>query len=390
MRKMSTHAPILAHVTGCQKACKSCHYKNLNYPEQLERKQRWANEQLGQWQSVLDDIEPARLDEQIGYRSKSWLWAITKQQLSFGMRRAVFINGEWQKEYLSWDDCPIHSTDLRASLAAIKSQLTTQLSPLEIENLVGIWFGAPHVVLVFRESTPAALGTVDWASAANQTFTSVWTHENNQVGRKIFGHKTITLIYSKPDVDTQSRAPIRAFRQVAQRLLHSARMSAAEFLLESKPEMILELYSGCGDFAALLPAVINWVGIEMSREACNFANGDASVARLIHRAFTGAVEQRLNDPELLKLLNPFSHSLALYLNPPRSGLSDSAKQKIGEILENHKIARIAYLSCSASSLARDLEFFCGHQFKVETLKPFDFFPQTEHFETLATLRRFVP
>ena len=71
-----------------------------------------------------------------------------------------------------------------------------------------------------------------------------------------------------------------------------------------------------------------------------------------------------------------------YVNPPRSGLE--AELLVG-LADELKPARMAYLSCSAGTLARDLAGFeaCGHT--VDRLVPYDFFPGTHHVECLALL-----
>jgi tRNA/tmRNA/rRNA uracil-C5-methylase (TrmA/RlmC/RlmD family) len=48
--------------------------------------------------------------------------------------------------------------------------------------------------------------------------------------------------------------------------------------------------------------------------------------------------------------------------------------------------RIAYLSCSAGTLARDLAGLESAGYVVCSLHPFDFFPLTHHVECLALLR----
>ena len=48
---------------------------------------------------------------------------------------------------------------------------------------------------------------------------------------------------------------------------------------------------------------------------------------------------------------------------------------------------IAYLSCSAGTLARDLGLLTEAGYRVTRLLPLDFFPQTRHVEVLATLAR---
>ena len=48
-------------------------------------------------------------------------------------------------------------------------------------------------------------------------------------------------------------------------------------------------------------------------------------------------------------------------------------------------ARIAYLSCSAGTLARDLAMLESAGYAVVRIHPYDFFPLTHHVEALALL-----
>ncbi len=73
-----------------------------------------------------------------------------------------------------------------------------------------------------------------------------------------------------------------------------------------------------------------------------------------------------------------------YLNPPRSGLEDGLCAAFGTWLRPE---RVAYLSCSAGTLARDLKLLESHGLRVEGLSPWEFFPRTHHVEVLALLSR---
>ncbi|MDD3708601.1 MAG: hypothetical protein PHR17_10130 [Aminobacterium sp.] len=46
---------------------------------------------------------------------------------------------------------------------------------------------------------------------------------------------------------------------------------------------------------------------------------------------------------------------------------------------------MAYLSCSAGTLARDLLYLEEKGYEVKHITPYDFFPNTYHVETLACL-----
>ena len=73
----------------------------------------------------------------------------------------------------------------------------------------------------------------------------------------------------------------------------------------------------------------------------------------------------------------------IILNPPRKGCSN----KILENISKSNAKWIIYLSCNPSTLARDIKFLEGADFKLEEIKAFDMFPHTFHLETLALLTK---
>jgi tRNA/tmRNA/rRNA uracil-C5-methylase (TrmA/RlmC/RlmD family) len=70
------------------------------------------------------------------------------------------------------------------------------------------------------------------------------------------------------------------------------------------------------------------------------------------------------------------------VNPPRSGLEAEVTRALADELRPE---RIAYLSCSAGTLARDLAHFCAAGYAVARIQPYDFFPLTHHVEAQALL-----
>jgi 23S rRNA (uracil1939-C5)-methyltransferase len=378
---------ILKDVPGCNPACHVCHYKAISYEEQLARKQAWAAKQLSDWIDVLQPILPAPMEERVGYRSKSWMRAYSGEgdlgeegsETSFGMFRAVNKSGQWEDEFISWNACPLHTIAIQKTLANLRALL----SPKSGEpDFFGLWFGSPHVVWVSKRSEPPE--DLDWSTILVPPFNRAWFHQTSQVGKKVFGAKPITQIYGPA---SESLHPIRAFRQVAGTLLQAARADAISALAVGAPSIVLDLYCGTGELSLLLPKETGWIGIEQSKEAVAFANALAGGVRrteVIHKAYEGAVEQRLSDRGITALIGD---SYAIYVNPPRPGLTREAREKIFTLTEGRSPTVIVYLSCSASSLARDLRELTSHGFRVHSLRSYDFFPQTEHFETLAVLKR---
>lgn len=371
--------PILAENPACSSACRACHYKELAYPDQLVRKRRWAERQLGHFGEALREIVPAPESERLGYRARSWLRAhVENGEVSLGMFRAVQGETKWKKEFISWNTCPIHSLAIERTVARLRTALGKRAADFSENSLFGIWFGTPHVVLIAKDHREEELKNLDWNSILEPPLKYASFHQTNQVGRSVFGEGPIHPLNAAPEYPL----PIRAFRQVARTLVDRARMEAVHALLAKSPSLVVDLYCGTGELATLLPREVGWVGIESSKEAVAAANRIRPAEGAFHEAYLGLTEDRLRDSQIRRR---FSGKYALYLNPPRPGLGEEAREVLIDLVSAHRPSSLVYLSCSASSLARDLDAFTQAGFEVKSLQPFDFFPQTEHFETLAIL-----
>ena len=70
-------------------------------------------------------------------------------------------------------------------------------------------------------------------------------------------------------------------------------------------------------------------------------------------------------------------------DPPRSGLDGKVKNSIC----GSAAKKIIYVSCDASSWARDAAFFNSCGFKLESLAFIDMFPGTYHIELISSFSR---
>ena len=71
----------------------------------------------------------------------------------------------------------------------------------------------------------------------------------------------------------------------------------------------------------------------------------------------------------------------IILDPPRDGIHPKALPKI----INYGVERIVYISCKATSLARDLHVFMDNGYRMEKAVAVDLFPGTYHTETVCLL-----
>lgn len=73
----------------------------------------------------------------------------------------------------------------------------------------------------------------------------------------------------------------------------------------------------------------------------------------------------------------------IVVDPPRAGLDENARQHI-----QHSTAdRLVYISCDPATWARDVGDLIRHGWKLGTVTPHDFYPQTSHVEIVSVLER---
>ncbi|MBE0696057.1 MAG: 23S rRNA (uracil(1939)-C(5))-methyltransferase RlmD, partial [Anaerolineaceae bacterium] len=69
--------------------------------------------------------------------------------------------------------------------------------------------------------------------------------------------------------------------------------------------------------------------------------------------------------------------------PPRTGLALSALD--GLLRMNPPV--LAYVSCDPATLARDAKRLLAAGYFLQSVQPFDMFPQTYHIESISIFRR---
>jgi len=157
---------------------------------------------------------------------------------------------------------------------------------------------------------------------------------------------------------------------------------AVAHLQPSPGTSVLDLYCGYG------ASLREWtragsvaLGIELSGEAVALAAVNAPAAQVLR----GTCVQRL--PQVRDWWQAQPTSRAAYVNPPRSGLE---AEVVAALARELRPQRIAYLSCSAGTLARDLGQLVDAGYRVTAIHPYDFFPLTHHVEALALLEQRSP
>ena len=71
------------------------------------------------------------------------------------------------------------------------------------------------------------------------------------------------------------------------------------------------------------------------------------------------------------------------VDPPRTGLERSVVDELGKL----GAATLIYVSCDPSTLARDAARLVKAGYTIESITPFDMFPQTYHIESVSVFRK---
>jgi 23S rRNA (uracil1939-C5)-methyltransferase len=154
----------------------------------------------------------------------------------------------------------------------------------------------------------------------------------------------------------------------------------SEAVSDESGSLAIDLFAGVGLFT--LPLARRYtqvIGVESDRRAAAFARENIAASGLsnveVRQAGAAAWLEKL-----AALRNP-APDLVL-LDPPRTGAADTIPHLIAA-----KPARITYVSCDPTTLARDLRKLLDSGYELRSVVALDLFPQTYHVETVASLAR---
>lgn len=145
-------------------------------------------------------------------------------------------------------------------------------------------------------------------------------------------------------------------------------------------DKVLDLYCGVGTISSVVAPDCDFLwGIEYTEQSVIDAAGNAKKNGINNISFISGDANKL----LQERMHVFKDNIDIIItNPPRSGMTPKAVRRMLEI----NAPRIVYSSCNVKTLSSDLELITKH-YDLVSVKPFDFFPHTKHFEILTVLQR---
>lgn len=182
-----------------------------------------------------------------------------------------------------------------------------------------------------------------------------------------------TFSYSVSSFFQSNHSILESFVKTV-RLFLTVRLDSAE---PTGKGLLIDLYSGVGLLGISLASDYEQVFlIEEGYEAVEQAkaNAEANGARNV-QGLCGKAEEIFPGLEKHKL-----KPLHIIVDPPRAGLMPEVVNRLIDLAAD----RLIYVSCHIDSLKRDLTLLTK-RYQIQKIQPLDFFPQTEHVETIVLL-----
>ncbi len=376
-------------------SCGGCTWQAVRYGLQCEAKWervRGALVEIGGFTPaaiapILHPIVPAA---PLGYRNKAiYPLAIGKD----GQVKAGFYR-KGTHRVVNANRCPAQDSRLDPLLADLKQDIARQGWSIYDE---ATHTGALRslVLRVGRRTGEVLLGLVsavrdlphlrdraaEWMDRYPH-LVGVVLHWHPDRGNAVFGKESLTVAgrdwLAERCADLTFHLRLDTFFQVYTEQAEAAIATLRDRLALQGTETLVDAYAGVGTLVLpLAGAVQSAIAIERHPGAVALGQRNAQINGIANVEFvTAAVEAYL--PTL-----PQAPAVVI-LDPPRKGCDPA----VLAALRSRSPQRLAYMSCNPHTLARDLKHLCADgAFTLDSIHPFDFFPQTPHVEAIAFLRR---
>lgn len=390
--------------------CGGCQLQHMSYASQLTFKRELVINCLKKLGNLSADVgETVHGDKIYGYRNKLAL----PVGVDADGNNIVGVYAPRSHRIVPVSDCPIQREWCAPLINCLLSfmqkaglkgydELTKKG---DIRHIVGRQIGQSFIFTVVA-AKKVDLGAL--AEILDDKFSSytLWLNINSGAGNAILGKEWHICrgqgTFMGEDCGVKFTAGANTFLQVNDDVRTLLYEEVKKEVCSSEG-VAIDLYSGGGMLTAMLAGgCAAAYGIEIVPEAVQCADELAKLNSLSHKMHNlcGAVEDRIG--EVLAATEGMER--VIVCDPPRKGMERSV---IREILKSGA-EKVVLVSCNPATLARDLGLLCGSlkedgakiiknlayipdrmpgYYSIESVTPFDMFPQTKHVETLVCLKR---
>ena len=354
---------------------------------------------------VRDAFQQERLDVDIGAYHASPVDADYRHVVKVGFGwsdRGRLRMGAWgrrNRELVAIPKCPVASPVLRKVMNSLAHHaIELQIHPYDAENHRGVLrsavlrasrsTGEVLVTLVAAKRTRFLTELAEAVAQGCSEVVGVWLHINSGPGNAIFlrddeGVVGAVRLAGKETIEDELngvtyRVGPGDFFQTHPQMAEVLYRRTLDRLKLTQDDTLLDLYAGVGGMALA------------GAQRAGFALGVEAVDGAVQRARESARANRSNAEFMqglvLEVLPELTQRFAgvgpkIVVDPARRGLEEGVREAIVSL----KPSRLAYVACSARSLARDVAPLIQAGWRLQPLELFAMFPHTPHAEVLAIL-----
>ncbi|MDE6189840.1 MAG: 23S rRNA (uracil(1939)-C(5))-methyltransferase RlmD, partial [Clostridia bacterium] len=212
---------------------------------------------------------------------------------------------------------------------------------------------------------------------------SLYISINKKRTNVIMGEKTVTL-FGKDTLEGEAlgvkfAVSPQSFMQVNDEVRDLIYSKVGEIIKASEIENVVDAYSGIGIMSNIFAGFCEKVyAVEIVKEAVENSKQLAKLNGNSHKIISICGDCARELPPLIARLD----KSIVVLDPPRKGCDESVLESILKSMPT----KIIYISCNPATLARDIKRLL-EKYEIESVTPYDMFPQTKHIETLICLKR---
>lgn len=357
--------------------CGGCQIMHLSYEEQLKAKRQKvvdALERIGKFKDVC--VKECRASPKpLHYRNKIQIPIVPSAK---GLRFGLYAKNS--HDLVDVETCYIHCERGEEAYQKIREILKAfdQIRHLLIKTAVAT--GEVLVVIVSalqptEELKRVAEKILSEIPSVKGVVHNLNTDKDNTVLGAVYttlaGKDAIEEILCGVRFKVSSASFFQVNPEQAEQL-YDAALHASQV---TKDDTVLDAYCGVGTMSILFAKKASKViGVEAVPEAIEDARVNALKNGIKNTSFHAALAEEFiqRSDEKIDIV---------ILNPPRKGCDPALIEKVGAM----RLKRIVYVSCDPATLARDLRLLADKGWTLESVEPFDMFPQTAHVETIATL-----
>lgn len=376
------------------KRCGGCHLQHIKYKNQLEIKRGFieaAMQRIGGFDGFKCD-EVLGMENPERYRNKC-IFPIGTD------RNGEVVSGFYAKrshEIIPVTDC-MAGQELNGKIVdAVKEYMSeVNIKPYDEATHTGLVrrvfirdgrnSGEIMVVVsVNGKNVPKREILIKKLRSISENIVSIFININEKQTNNVLGEEN-KLIYGKPEIEDTlcgikfSISP-HSFYQINPYMTEKLYGKALEYAQITEKDKVLDVYCGIGTISLSASKTAKHVtGIEIVEQAVKDAKKNAENNGITNAEFFADSAENA----VPKLIESGIRPDVVILDPPRKGSDEATLRAIAQA----EPKRIVYVSCNASTLARDAKFLAELGYTPTKCTGVDMFPHTSHVETVVLLQR---